>query len=189
MFRIVYFFHDMEHIRIPRNPNVYLSHNQVPFKTIAGKRKPNTADWLMFLRSCVPYVMGDAGPVHPREAYMAMIDVLNAFLEGKSDYDPDEDPEEAKQEMRRLHVQTIEALCLLERDFPLTELSIFVHEILHVPEFIYRWNAVRNYWCFVTERFVGWMKSFVQNRSLSIENMVPLYVYFTCSVLFTYLYT
>jgi hypothetical protein len=146
---------------------------QVPFKTIAGKRKPNTADWLIFLRSCVPYVMGDTGPVHPREAYTAMINVLNAILEAKADFDPEEDEAEEASHIRALHLQTIEALCLLERDFPLSELSIFVHEILHVPEFVFRWNSVRNFWCFVCERFVGWMKTFVKNRSLSLENMVP----------------
>jgi hypothetical protein len=119
----------------------------VPFNTIAGARKPKAADWLDFLRTCIPYVLGNIGPVHPRD---------NTALD----------------ETRRLHLQAIEALCLLERDFPETELSIFVHEILHVPEFVYRWNAVRNYWCFASERFVGWMKNFIKNRYLSVENMV-----------------
>ena len=126
----------------------------------------------MFLRSCVPYVMGNAGPVHPRQAYMAMINLLNELLDATADYDPDDDEDEAVAAQRRLHLHAIEALCLLERDFPFTEMSIFVHEILHVPEFVYRWNAVRNYWCFASERFVGWMKKFVKNRSLSVENMV-----------------
>jgi hypothetical protein len=145
---------------------------QVPFKTIAGSRKPKTADWLGFLRSCVPYVMGDVGPTHPREAYLAMVEALNALLDATADFDPEDNSDEALQTTRRLHLQVIEALCLLERDFPLTELSIFVHEILHVPEFVWRWNGVRNYWCFASERFVGWMKGFVKNRSLSVENMV-----------------
>jgi hypothetical protein len=126
----------------------------------------------MFLRSCVPYVMGDAGPVHPRESYTAMIKLLNELLDATADYDPDDDQDEAVEAQRRLHLHAIEALCLLEKDFPLTEMSIFLHEILHVPEFVYRWNAVRNYWCFASERFVGWMKKFVKNRSLSVENMV-----------------
>jgi hypothetical protein len=89
--------------------------------------------------------MGDVGPVHPREAYMAMITILNDLLDATADIDDDTDEEQALAEARSLHMKAIEALCLLERDFPLTELSIFVHEILHVPEFIYRWNAVRNY--------------------------------------------
>ena len=64
------------------------------------------------------------------------------------------------------------ALFKLERDFPGTELSIGIHELIHVPDFLWRWNSVRNYWCFVVERLVGFMKKFVQNRSLSVENMV-----------------
>jgi hypothetical protein len=145
----------------------------VPFKTIAGARKPNTADWLTFLRTCVPYVMGDTGPPQPRVAFKAMTEALNAILDATADFDPDDENDESVDETRALHLQVIEALCLMERDFPLSELSIFVHEILHVPEFVFRWNSVRNFWCFTTERFVGWMKGFVKNRSLSVENMVP----------------
>jgi hypothetical protein len=126
----------------------------------------------MFLRTCVPYVMGDTGPLQPLTAYKAMTAALNEILDTTADFDPDDEANEALEKTRALHLQVIESLCLLERDFPLSELSIFVHEILHVPEFVYRWNAVRNYWCFTTERFVGWMKGFVKNRSLSVENMV-----------------
>jgi hypothetical protein len=107
-----------------------------------------------------------------REAYAAMTEALNAILDAKADFDPDDEDNDDEANTRALHLQVIEALCLLERDFPLSELSIFVHEIVHVPEFVFRWNAVRNYWCFVSERFVGWMKTFVKNRSLSLENMV-----------------
>ena len=145
---------------------------QVPFKTIAGARKPKAADWLDFLRTCIPYVLGNIGPIHPRESYTAMIDALNAILDATADYDPADPNDTALDETRRLHLKAVEALCLLERDFPETELSIFVHEILHVPEFVYRWNGVRNYWCFASERFVGWMKNFIKNRYLSVENMV-----------------
>jgi hypothetical protein len=145
---------------------------QVPFKTIGGRRKSNVADWLAFLRSSVPYVFGNVGPIHPQESYFGMIDLLKTLVDATADFDPDDDPAEADEESRRLHLQAIEALCVLEKDFPLTEMAIFLHEILHVPEFIYRWNGVRNYWCFACERFVGWMKGFVKNRSLSVENMV-----------------
>ena len=127
----------------------------------------------MFLRTCVSYVMRNTGPFKPREAYKAITDALNALLDATADYDPDEDDCETSDKTRALHLQVIEALCLLERDFPLSEMSIFVHEILHMPEFVFRWNSVRNYWCFATERFVGWMKGFVKNRALSVENMVP----------------
>jgi hypothetical protein len=118
--------------------------------------------------------MSAIGPERARPAYKAMTDVLNALLDATAEFvEGDAQDEVLKlQESRALHLKTIEALCVLERDFPITELSIFVHEIVHVPEFIYRWNNVRNYWCFPTERYVGWMKRFVKNRSLSVENMV-----------------
>ena len=168
---------------------------QVPFKTIAGRRKSNVADWLAFLRSSVPYVFGNVGPIHPQESYFGMVDLLKSLLDATADFDPDDDATEADEASRRLHLQAIEALCVLERDFPLTEMAIFVHEILHVPEFIFRWNGVRNYWCFACERFVGWMKGFVKNRSLSVENMVHfayilycmLYIMCTFRVYFVYI--
>jgi hypothetical protein len=108
---------------------------------------------------------------------MAMTEALNAILDATADYDPDDDEDDSLERTRTLHLQVNEALCKMERDFPLSELSIFVHEILHVPEFVYRWNSVRNFWCFATERFVGWMKGFVKNRSLSVENMVPIHAH------------
>jgi hypothetical protein len=105
-----------------------------------------------------------------------MTDILNLLLNATADYYPD-DPaanRETEAKCRRIRSQVVDQLTLFERDFPETELSPFVHEVLHVSEFIYRWNSVRNYWCFVTERFVGWMKGLVMNRSLSLENMVPV---------------
>ena len=64
------------------------------------------------------------------------------------------------------------ALCSIEATFPASELSYFVHEIVHLADFLFRWNNVRNYWCFVCERFVGYVKGFVKNRHLALENLV-----------------
>jgi hypothetical protein len=103
-----------------------------------------------------------------------MTDLLNQLLDATADFDPDDPTSHASivETCRVLRKQAVDTLCYFERDFPASELSPFIHELLHVSEFVYRWNAVRNYWCFVTERFVGWMKGFVQNRFLSLQNMV-----------------
>jgi hypothetical protein len=137
------------------------------------RRKPKAVDWLTFLRSAVPYTFYQVGPSRPREAFQAMIDALLLLLDAVADYDPDNmDDDSATQTCRTARTAVSRALFKLERDFPGTELSIGIHELIHVPDFLWRWNSVRNYWCFVVERLVGFMKKFVQNRSLSVENMV-----------------
>ncbi len=136
------------------------------------RRKPKAADWLMFLRSAVPYTFYQVGPTRPREAFDAMISAFQLLLDAVADYDPDSVNDNATQTCRTARTAVARALFKLERDFPGTEMSIAIHELIHVPDFVWRWNSVRNYWCFVVERLVGFMKTFVHNRSLSVENMV-----------------
>ena len=94
-------------------------------------------------------------------------------MDAVADYDLDNADDDTATQTCRIAKKTIaRALFKLERDFPCTELSIAIHELIHVPDFLWRWNSVRNYWCFVVERLVGFMKKFVQNRSLSVENLV-----------------
>ena len=141
------------------------------------RRKPKAVDWLTFLRSAVPYTFYQVGPARPREAFKAMIDALLLLLDAVADYDPDPDnmDDSATQTCRTARTAVARALFKLERDFPSTELSIGIHELIHVPDFLWRWNSVRNYWCFVVERLVGFMKKIVHNRTLSVENMVSEY--------------
>lgn len=145
----------------------------MPFSTIENRAKPKAADWLCFLRTAVPYVFYDVGPQHPRRAFQEMIEALNLLLDVTADYDP-ADPDVSAATCRAARSKVARALYFLERDFPGTELSIAIHELIHVPDFLLRWNSVRNYWSFVVERLVGFMKTFVKNRSLPVANMVCL---------------
>ena len=45
-------------------------------------------------------------------------------------------------------------VCEYERHFPRSEVCRVSHIMLHVCDIVHRWNNVRNYWCFLTERFV-----------------------------------
>ena len=45
-----------------------------------------------------------------------------------------------------------ECLCKFEKGAPQSELCILAHELLHFPDVVYRWNNVRNYWVFFSER-------------------------------------
>jgi hypothetical protein len=137
-----------------------------------GRRKPKVADWIMFLRSAIPYTFYQVGPSRPREAFREMIQALQHLLDATADYNPEDETDEADHTCRTARTMVARALFKLERDFPATELSIAIHELIHVPDFLWRWNSVRNYWCFVVERLVGFMKKFVKNRFLAVENMV-----------------
>ena len=44
-------------------------------------------------------------------------------------------------------------VCEYERYFPRSEVCRVSHIMLHVCDVIHRWNNVRNFWCFLTERY------------------------------------
>jgi hypothetical protein len=43
-------------------------------------------------------------------------------------------------------------VCEYERRFPRSEVCRVSHIMLHVCDIVHRWNNVRNFWCFLTER-------------------------------------
>ena len=156
-------------------------HDQVPFRTLPGRKKPKCSSWVTFLRCCVPYVFSGVGPVRVRAALMSMTASLNKFLDVVCDYDPD-DPEASLRVWRKMKTSLVKSLCLLERDLPESEFSPFVHQIVHLADSLLRWNNCRNYWCFITERFVGYVKGFVKNRTLPLENLVHTYMQIMCTL-------
>jgi hypothetical protein len=146
----------------------------VPFNTIDLRRKPKVVDWLNMQRTCVYYVFFKIVPEQAKESFFAMVAVLNELLELTADYDPDaDDRNEYTRECREVQRRTAQALTMFERDFPKTEMTPCIHWIIHIAgELVPRWNSVRNYWQFLGERFVGWMKTFIHNRTLALANMV-----------------
>jgi hypothetical protein len=48
--------------------------------------------------------------------------------------------------------QIIVLVCNYERFFPRSDVCRVSHWILHVCDMVARWNNVRNFWCFLTER-------------------------------------
>jgi hypothetical protein len=87
-----------------------------------------------------------------------------------SDYDPTD--ETANEELRRARtLQAIEALIGLEELFPATEQSITFHEYVHIPDHVFQWNNVRNFWCFFFERMNGFIKRLIHNRRYPHANL------------------
>jgi hypothetical protein len=149
--------------------------SMVPFKTIPGYKKAKSATWISFLRSCVPYTMSGV-PLIARSSVIGLCGTLSKILLTTCDYIPgdEEATYAAKLKVQVLKVELIRAMCTFEKDVPESELSYFLHEILHLCDFLFRWNNVRNYWCFLVERFVGYVKGFVSNRHLVLESLVSV---------------
>jgi hypothetical protein len=81
-------------------------------------------------------------------AFDAWIDILRIVELSTADLDnPD-----SYAEMAQLKTDVAEALTKFERDWPAQCHCIIAHEVMHVPDCIYRWNSVRNYWAFHLER-------------------------------------
>lgn len=61
--------------------------------------------------------------------------------------------DQAYVEIADLKMQVAEALTSFEQKWPPQCHCIVAHEVMHVPDCIYRWNSVRNYWAFHLERY------------------------------------
>lgn len=151
-----------------------IPYTMVPFKTLPGRRKQKCAAWVKFLRFYVPYALYGVGKLAMRQALLKLTDALRVLLGGNCDYDPTdaEGMADAKRRCADLKKKLVLALIELEKIAPESEFTIYLHEVVHAADFLFRWNNVRNYWCFITERFVGYIKGFVKNRHLALENMV-----------------
>jgi hypothetical protein len=161
-----------------------IPHSMVPFRTLPGRGKQKAAAWVKVLRFYVPYLLYGVGDKKVREALLLLSDALREVLDTTCDYYPydDEKTQDEVDKCWTLKRKLIKALVSIEARLPESELSYFVHEIVHVADFTFRWNNVRNYWCFVTERFVGYVKGFVKNRHLVLENLVHTHILTVCSL-------
>jgi hypothetical protein len=65
----------------------------------------------------------------------------------------DADNEDACDEISGLKMLVARGLTNYENSFPPQSHCVVAHEVMHVPDCIYRWNSVRNYWAFHLERY------------------------------------
>lgn len=106
-------------------------------------------DWLVLVQGAGDYLLQGLFPadVQKRESMLALMSACNACLQCTSAFDS-----ENREEVDKVKLQVIEALCDIELVLPRTELAIIFHILVHIPDCIYRWNSVRNYWSFFGER-------------------------------------
>lgn len=107
-------------------------------------------DWLQLSMWAGDYVFHDLYPDHPERmnAIYGFLDCIRGIVGCTSTADDLDDTAIGK-----LETKIVEALCQVETEFPDTELSVLLHVMLHIPAAIRRWNSVRNFWCFWTERY------------------------------------
>jgi hypothetical protein len=99
------------------------------------------------------YLLGGIYRDGPYQALAALINLLALLLHVNCDIVDTPSPEERLKAMRIVKEKVILALVLFEREFPKTLMVGCLHNLLHMPDQIARWNNLRNFWAFFMERY------------------------------------
>ncbi len=116
-----------------------------------GLSKAKSVDIKMVLEFGPDFIFKDLVPLDVADGFWSAISIIQILLQATSDVDPDRVDDVSN--MEALSLQVVEAMSRFERQMtPLALGSIVNHTVIHYPDFIHRWNSVRNYWAFGTER-------------------------------------
>lgn len=107
-------------------------------------------DWIQLVQSAGDYLFANIMQPKQEKALFALLDACNDCLRMSSPCDMG--PEDGGEQTRALKLKVTRALCLCEAILPKTEMAVMFHVLLHVPDAMYRWNGVRNFWAFFGER-------------------------------------
>jgi hypothetical protein len=88
-----------------------------------------------------------------KKAFLAFLDIIYRVLHTTCDVDDQAPTRAHKTKISEFKTDTAVCLVLLEAELPPMFFDILLHELLHIPESIARWNHVRNYWAFASERY------------------------------------
>lgn len=105
-------------------------------------------------------------------AFQALLKILYMILHTTNNVDGAIPPASATTKFRKFKTEVAETLVLLEATLPAMFFDITLHVLIHLPECIFRWNHVRNYWCFASERFIGVLKEYCNSRNNPHAGMV-----------------
>jgi hypothetical protein len=137
------------------------------YKCVTYTRLTRSAAW--------QYLLGGFYPRGQQQALTSLIDLLAFMHHVDCDMLETPDHEERVKKMKELKTRVIITILLFEREFPKTLLLACLHNLLHIPDMIGRWNNVRNFWAFFMERMVGWLKNFVQTKARPAESLIKGY--------------
>ncbi len=76
------------------------------------------------------------------------MDMLRTVELATADYDN----VHAYNDIADLKIEVATALTKFEKDWPPQCHCIVAHEVMHLPDSIFIWNSVRNYWAFHLDR-------------------------------------
>jgi hypothetical protein len=126
------------------------------------------------MRTCLPHLLEDVGIEAKMDSLISLCASLSTLMDLTCDYVPwnTSESEANQRRVQRLQAAHVQVLHKLELEFPESEFAIYLHETIHLCETIAYWNNTRNFWCFITERFVGYCKGFVKNKRLPVANVV-----------------
>ena len=111
------------------------------------------AGWQHFLQYCDPYCFAGVLPQPLATSYFQYTGVYRMIIDAVSN--TDQSDEAAEVACRAMETAIAESLTAFERCWPKVLMSgPVLHTMIHYPRFIYRWNSVRNYWCYFNERYV-----------------------------------
>jgi hypothetical protein len=156
------------------------THSARPDYVRAGLRPFNNtgsmkaADCLRIQTEAGRYWFHDVLPPAQQGAWEDMLRLQEDLLATTCDYNDDT----AVEALESMKLRVIKGLVKWARWVPETEHAIIIHEFIHICDCIYRWNSPRNYWAFLTERFVGWMINFIHNRA---EAKMGMLLGYSCS--------
>ena len=108
-------------------------------------------DWLLLMHSAGRYLLRDVFPAGSdrQRCVLGLQEACAQCLTATSPFDT-----ENREHIDSVKTAVVEALSRIEACVPRTELAVMFHVLLHVPDAVYRWNSVRNFWCFFSERCV-----------------------------------
>ena len=120
--------------------------------SIFNKPSSKAVDYKNILEHAMEYLFRGLLPPRLQQIFFDLTAIMKLLLTEVADV-ADEDNDGAQHtRAQMLKLRVITALCKFEDEFPNSEMSPVFHTLMHVPDSIYKWNSVRNYWAFFNER-------------------------------------
>jgi hypothetical protein len=110
-----------------------------------------------------------------RTAFQALLEIMYKILHFTCDADGAVHTDATIRKANLFKNQIALAFVLLEEELPAMFFDIQLHVLIHLPHCILRWNHVRNFWCFASERFIGVIKQYCNSRNNPHAGMVHGY--------------
>ena len=140
----------------------------------AWTKSMKAVDLVHLVESGLDYILEDLYPNEDIATTVQLLtETLRILLSATSDCQEDDASEAnafAKQQALKLTI--IQNLSEIELFLPETELSEHLHDLIHFPDLIFRWNSVRNFWAFFSERLLAAQYTFFLNHIIHIIHIL-----------------